>query len=77
MAGLILYWRRIRKFVTQGEPTDIQTDREFNCKGHSNPSWIVGLSGPIYYWAGAVKDREDSRNTVSWREGVVVWDSGG
>ena len=25
---------------------NIQTHREFNCRGHSNPSWIVGLSRP-------------------------------
>ena len=32
---------------TDREQTDRQTDREFNYRGHSNPSWIVGLSGPI------------------------------
>ena len=26
-----------------------QTDREFNYRGHSNPSWIVGMSGPITF----------------------------
>ena len=24
-----------------------QTDRETNYRGHSNPRWIIGLSGPI------------------------------
>ena len=47
--GLILYWSRIRKFITHREQTENreQTDREFNYRGHSNPRWIVGLSGPI------------------------------
>ena len=38
----------IRKFVKYREQTHReQTDREFNYRGHSNPSWIMGLSGPI------------------------------
>ena len=32
---------------TDRQRTDRQTDREFNYRGHSNPQWIVGLSGPI------------------------------
>ena len=42
--GLILYWSRIRKNVTQREHTHReqtenreQTDRESNYRGHSNP----------------------------------------
>ena len=37
-SGLILCWRRIRKFVTYREYTKTtQTDRESNYRGHSNP----------------------------------------
>ena len=37
-SGLILCWRRIRKFVTYKEPIENrQTDREFNYRGNSNP----------------------------------------
>ena len=35
---------RIRKNVIDRE----ETDRESNYRGHSNPQWIVGLSGPIF-----------------------------
>ena len=47
--SLILCCNRIRKFVTQREPTDRQTDREFNCRGHSNLTGIVELSGPTVF----------------------------
>ena len=41
--GHILYCSRIRKNVT-----DRQTEnRQTNYRGHSNPRWIAGLSGPI------------------------------
>ena len=36
-SGLILCWSRIRKFVTKPRRTHIQTDRESNYRGHSNP----------------------------------------
>ena len=42
---------RIRKFVTYRDQTyREQIDREFNYRGHSNPSRIVGLSGPTRRW---------------------------
>ena len=38
-SGLILYWSRIRKFVTHREHTygEQTENREFNYRGHSNP----------------------------------------
>ena len=54
-----MYWSRIRKFVTyrigknvtenrQRTHREQTENRETNYRGHSNPRWIVGLSGPIY-----------------------------
>ena len=41
----ILYCSRIKKCNRQTDRK--QTDRETNYRGHSNPPWIAGLSGPI------------------------------
>ena len=35
------------KFLTQREPTDAHTDTQRIQLQRPNPSWIVGLSGPI------------------------------
>ena len=43
-SGVILYWSRIRKFVTQPQ------NRESNYRGHSNPV-DRGLSEPICHSA--------------------------
>ena len=41
--GLILCWRRIRKFDENKQTHGEQTDREFNYRGHPNPglSWLI------------------------------------
>ena len=48
--GLILCWRRTRKFLTYREHTENRqrTDRESNYRGHSNRRLIVGYAGQYF-----------------------------
>ena len=75
--GLILCCSRIWKFVTQPAKENTQrTHREFNYRGHSNPWWIIGLSGPIHSGVMFGCDQCEYRFTLIGHIQTARWECG-